>query len=443
MDVCVWGAGYVGLTAAVYYADYLFHQVVCLDIDENRIDHLRRGVVPFHEPDTERIMQRSIASSRLAFGTSLVQQFGDVQVVAVGTPSNPDGSTDLTSVYAVIDSILQILNRDTWIVIKSTVPVGTCAMLDRYVQDQLMARSLPWSVSIISNPEFLSQGRAWQDMRHPDRIVIGGDHHKVKHISDMYHNSSAITLTNWQEAEMIKYVSNAMLATRISLMNECANFAENFDINFERVRWAVGNDSRIGHSHITPGVGYGGSCLPKDVASFIHQGQAVGSPITILQDVQAINDRQHERLLGKIKRRFGDDLVNIRATIWGVAFKADTDDVRNAKSIPIIKYLLSHGATVEIHDKHALFTCDKEFDNVLSYNELERVVVSTSLDGTTDDSDMLIILTNEEDYKWADFDSIYNRMRQPVIFGGTNLHTYSDLQSIGFEYYETGSTNER
>lgn len=443
MEICVWGAGYVGLTAAVHFSLSLNHRVVCVEPDANRVAQLQRRVSPFHEHMVEYMIDRAMSQNRLLFTQSIKHQYGKVQVIAVGTPELQDGSTDLAQVHAVVDEILSFIDQDTVIVIKSTVPVGTGDAIEAKVKANLLSRNLEYTVSIVSNPEFLTQGNAVNNMRHPDRIVIGhSDMMGFNAVSEVYQNSSAIHQTGRREAEMIKYVANGMLATRISYMNECARLAEQLGVNFEDVRYGVGSDSRIGFSHITPGIGYGGSCLPKDVASLLHQAKAVNMPLSILKDVQDINANQHMELCKKIIRRFGDDLVNTNVAIWGVAFKAETDDVRNSKSIEVLKFLLDHGANVAIHDPHAIFTCLNLLDAVLSNEQMKRVSCHATTMEAAQDADALLILTNYDEFQRFDRFDLHKVMRQPCIFDGTNLLSRSMLQDYDFEYFMIGQSNE-
>jgi UDPglucose 6-dehydrogenase len=438
MDISVIGGGYVGVITAISLAQMYDHKVIVVEPDEEKLAHLQRGLMPFHEPYSEPVLQSMVYRSRLMFVPALTSQFGTIQIIAVGTPAKQDGSTDLTQVFDAATTIARLMDQDTIIAIKSTVPVGTCEKIEQLISHILIERGVVYMWEVISNPEFLSQGRAMADARSPDRIIIGANTSFGRLYGKVFQHSSAIEYVSQKAGEMIKYMSNAILATKISIMNEAAAFAEHHGIDIMEVVDGVGRDERIGMSHLTPGIGYGGSCLPKDVSSLLHQGREANTPFTVLETVSAINNDQHSQLCKKVIRRFGDDLVNLRVGIWGVSFKRDTDDMRNAKSIPIIKFLLERGATVVLHDPKAVFTCMDIMDTVLSAEQVNRLSFNMDKMVVATNVDALLLLSDWEEYDNIDTMRLLGIMKQPCLFDGRNFWQRDYMIQEGFEYHAIG-----
>ena len=451
MKITVIGSGYVGLVSGACLAD-LGNDVLCLDVDPRKIEILNQGGVPIYEPGLDEVIRRNVAAGRLRFTTDINESVahGLVQMIAVGTPSGEDGSADLQYVVAAARAIGRAMTEYKVIVDKSTVPVGTADKVRQAVQEELDKRGLNSSpfkgevgrgmglqFSVVSNPEFLKEGAAIEDFNRPDRIVIGAeDEQAIKVMRDMYspfqRNHDRLMVMDIKSAELTKYAANAMLATRISFMNELANLAEKVGADIEHVRKGIGSDQRIGYHFLYAGCGYGGSCFPKDIRALQRTGEEYGMPLRILNAVEEVNHAQKNVLLKKITARFGNDLKGKHFALWGLAFKPGTDDMRDATSRVVMEGLWAKGATVTAHDPVAM----KETRHI--YGERADLrYAETPLDALQD-ADALIIVTEWKAFKSPDFEAVRSRLKQPVIFDGRNLFEPASVSALGIEYHGIG-----
>ena len=431
MRICVIGTGYVGLVAGTCFADS-GNDVVCVDIDAEKIGRLTRGEVPIYEPGLEELVRRNVAEGRLKFSTDVAQGVREASVlfIAVGTPPSDDGSADLSAVLAVAETIGKAANGRKIVVDKSTVPVGTAER----VRDTIR-RHTSHPVSVVSNPEFLKEGAAVEDFLKPDRVVIGTeDPEAAEVIEELYapfvRRNQPILRMDPRSAELTKYAANAMLATRISFMNEVANLCERVGADVNRVREGIGTDSRIGFSFLYPGVGYGGSCFPKDVKALEKTALESGYPFRILRAVEEVNESQKRVLVAKVKAHFGEELRGRTFAIWGLSFKPNTDDMREAPSLVIVGELLAAGAQIRASDPEAIPTARRIFGEKVAYFEKPL----DALPG----SDALLVVTEWNEYRHPDFDRMRSLLRQPVIFDGRNIYSPKALRDRGFAYYGIG-----
>ncbi|MDD5384134.1 MAG: UDP-glucose/GDP-mannose dehydrogenase family protein [Gallionella sp.] len=445
MKITVIGSGYVGLVSGACLAE-LGNDVVCLDVDPRKIDILNNGGVPIYEPGLEEVIKSNVAAGRLRFTTDVAESVahGLVQMIAVGTPSGEDGSADLQYVIAAARAIGRAMTEYKVIVDKSTVPVGTADKVKQAVQEELDKRGLDprFSIlnpgfSVVSNPEFLKEGAAIDDFNRPDRIVIGAeDEQAIRVMREMYapfqRNHDRLMVMDIKSAELTKYAANAMLATRISFMNELANLAEKVGADIEHVRKGIGSDQRIGYHFLYAGCGYGGSCFPKDVRALKRTAEEYGLPLKVLQAVEDVNDAQKSVLLHKIIRRFGENLKGKHFALWGLAFKPGTDDIREATSRVVMEGLWSRGATVTAYDPAAM----KETRHI--YGERADLRYAENPKDALHEADALVIVTEWKAFKSPDFNVIKARLKQPVIFDGRNLFEPADIKALGIEYHGIG-----
>jgi UDPglucose 6-dehydrogenase len=452
MNVTVMGAGYVGLVTAACLAD-VGNDVVCLDLDPRRIDMLNDGKVPIYEPGLEDVIQRNRDDGRLRFTTDTQQAVAHAQVqfIAVGTPQAEDGSADLGQVLSAAENIGRHMQGFKLVVTKSTVPVGTGERVRQTIADALQFRGLPGAMddfAVASNPEFLKEGAAIDDFMRPDRIVIGteagptGDKAKelLQRLYAPFNRVQERMLTmDVKSAELTKYASNAMLATRISFMNELANLASSVGLDIEQVRKGMGSDGRIGYSFLYAGTGYGGSCFPKDVRALIRTASAHGSHLRVLEAVEAVNEAQKHVLVQKINARFGSNLKGLLFGMWGLAFKPHTDDMREAPSRIVLKALLERGAQVMAYDPVAIAQARKVLSQDLSgcASMLDRLRFAQAPMECAKDADALVIVTEWPAFKSPNFETLKKVMRQPVIFDGRNLYDPA-VRAQGFEYHAIG-----
>ncbi|MBL8615259.1 MAG: UDP-glucose/GDP-mannose dehydrogenase family protein [Deltaproteobacteria bacterium] len=430
MELCVVGSGYVGLVVGVCMADLGF-RVTCCDREQDKIDALRAGRVPIYEPGLEPILRRNQATGRLAFSTdtAAVIERADVVYIAVGTPGLPDGSADTSGVMAVADLIRAHMRRRLVVVIKSTVPVGTA--------DAVRARigAAPFDYDVVSNPEFLKEGAAIDDFMRPDRIVIGHRSAWAREVMEQLYaglvrTGRPIFCMDNRSAELTKYASNAMLATKISFMNELSRVCEAVGADVELVRKGVGSDTRIGPRFLFAGVGYGGSCFPKDVKALIDFAAAAGVELRIANAVEDVNASQKHLLADKVIARFGADLSGLRFAVWGLAFKPQTDDMREAPSLVVISRLLAAGASVRAYDPEARHTAGAVLQDNVHYAE-------DALDAV-DGADGLLLVTEWNEFRNPDLRALRARMRQPVLFDGRNIYDPDDVRAAGLEYFGVG-----
>jgi UDPglucose 6-dehydrogenase len=439
MNVSVIGTGYVGLVTGACLADVGNH-VLCLDVDHDKVSQLNAGKIPIFEPGLEPIVRRNREAGRLRFTTDVAAgvAHGELQILAVGTPSGEDGSADLQHVLAAARAIGR--QMDSWraIVTKSTVPVGTADKIRAAVAEELEKRKSAIEFAVVSNPEFLKEGAAVEDFMRPDRVIIGAeDARALALLRQLYapfqRNHERIMTMGVRSAELTKYAANSMLATRISFMNEVANLAEALGADIEEVRRGIGSDPRIGYHFLYPGAGFGGSCFPKDVRALQRSAIEAGRPLRVLAAVDQVNDSQKHVLGDKIRARFGNNLSGKRFALWGLAFKPNTDDMREAPSRTVIADLIGAGATVvRAYDPVAANEARKIF---ASENRLK--IVDSALDAL-EGADALAIVTEWQEFRSPDFEAIRSRLKTPAIFDGRNLYDPQVVKAHGIEYYPIG-----
>ncbi len=438
MNVTIVGTGYVGLVTGTCLAEVGNH-VVCVDADESKIHKLNSGHIPIHEPGLETLVQENVDAGRLKFTTSIAEgvDHGEILFIAVGTPPDEDGSADLRHVLAVARAIGRHMDGDRIIVTKSTVPVGTAKKVQEALSEALRARSKDFQFSIVSNPEFLKEGAAVEDFMKPDRIVIGAeDERAINAMRGLYapfnRNHDRVIVMDVPSAELTKYAANALLATKISFMNELANLAERLGADIEAVRHGMGSDPRIGYHFIYPGCGYGGSCFPKDVQALARTAHENGYDARILNAVEAVNNEQKKILLRKIDRLFGDDISGKVFALWGLAFKPDTDDMREAPSRVLMEGLWQRGATVKAFDPVAGHEARRIYGD---RDDLELVKDAyAALDGV----DALVLVTEWKLFRSPDVPEMAKRMKSKVVFDGRNILDPDTMRQQGFEYYGIG-----
>ena len=438
MKISVVGTGYVGLVSGACLAE-MGNDVLCLDVDADKVARLARGEMPIHEPGLEALVQRNVAARRLHFTTDVEEavRFGTVQFIAVGTPPNEDGAADMQYVLAASHNIGRHMTDYKLVVDKSTVPVGTADQVRNAIAKALAERGVEVPFSVVSNPEFLKEGAAVEDFMRPDRIIVGCDDERAVHLmralyEPFQRNHDKLVVMDIRSAELTKYAANAMLATRISFMNELALLAEKLDADIEQVRRGIGADARIGSQFLYAGAGYGGSCFPKDVKALIRSAADAGQTLQVLTAVEAANDQQKRVLSRKIIGRFGEDLAGRRFALWGLAFKPDTDDMREAPSRIVIADLLSRGAEVVAHDPVAMTEARRIFGDTpgLAYADSPMDAV--------EGADALVVVTEWKAFRSPDFERIRAALRQPVIFDGRNLFDPARLREAGIEYFPIG-----
>ena len=436
MKIAMIGTGYVGLVTGTCFAES-GNDVVCVDTNEKKINDLKNGIIPIYEPGLDSLVKRNVEEERLSFTTNLEEAVKKslLLFIAVGTPPGEDGSADLQHVLAVARGIGRCMNEFKIIVDKSTVPVGTGARVRAAIQEELAGRGENIPFDVVSNPEFLKEGNAIDDFMKPDRVVIGCEDVRTGELmkelySPFVRTGKPILTMDIASAEMTKYAANAMLATKISFMNDIANLCEKLGVDISQVRQGIGSDSRIGYPFIFPGAGYGGSCFPKDVQALVKMGEQNNYHLQILEAVEAVNERQKKVLFNKLKARFGAELKNKTIAVWGLAFKPNTDDMREAPSIVLIENLLAEGAKVKAYDPEAMKEAHKVFADRITYGKK----VYEILDG----ADALVIVTEWNEFRRPDFDKIKGLLKQPVIFDGRNLFEPKKMAQLGFEYEGIG-----
>jgi len=429
--LCVVGTGYVGLVAGTCFAES-GNDVVCVDIDAEKIARLREGVIPIYEPGLQELIKRNVAEGRLSFTTDLAAAVRQSLVcyIAVGTPQGDNGAADLAAVIRVAAEIAGAMDGYRVIVNKSTVPVGTAERVR-----QVVASRTNHPFDVVSNPEFLKEGAAVEDFMKPDRVVIGTDSPRATELmkelySPFVRTERPILIMSAASAEMTKYAANAMLAARISLMNEFANLCEHVGADITDVRRGVGFDQRIGHYFLFPGVGYGGSCFPKDVKAVIRSATEHGLEFKLLQAVEEVNERQKRTLVDKIMAHFGEYLRGMRFALWGLAFKPRTDDMREAPAVTIIDALLQAGAEVHAHDPEALAEAQRLFGDRIHYHRVNYDALK--------DADALLVVTEWNEFRRPDFTRMRQLMKRPVIFDGRNIYEPKEMRDLGFVYYSVG-----
>ncbi|MCP9268737.1 UDP-glucose/GDP-mannose dehydrogenase family protein [Xenorhabdus sp. XENO-1] len=438
MKVTVFGIGYVGLVQATVFAE-VGHDVLCVDVDAKKVENLKNGQIPIFEPGLVPLVKKNYTEGRLNFTTDAKAgvAHGKLQFIAVGTPPDEDGSADLQYVTAVARTIAENMDGYKVVVDKSTVPVGTADKVRAVMQTALTQRSADFPFDVVSNPEFLKEGAAISDCMRPERIIIGCDNDNVIDVMrELYEpfnrNHDRMIVMDIRSAELTKYAANCMLATKISFMNEIANLAEMLGADIEHVRQGIGSDPRIGYHFIYPGCGYGGSCFPKDVQALIRTSEQIGYTPKILQAVELVNEKQKSKLPTFVKRHFGDDLSGKTFAIWGLSFKPNTDDMREASSRVLMEALWESGAKVQAYDPEAM----QEAQRI--YGQRDDLSLMGTKEAALKGVDALIICTEWQNFRAPDFDIMKDSMKSPVIFDGRNLYDPERLQSRGFTYYGIG-----
>lgn len=437
MNIAIVGTGYVGLVTGTCFAE-MGTEVFCIDIDQNKIDKLKNGIIPIFEPGLDEMVERNHKAGRLNFTTELSSILNEVDIVfsAVGTPPDEDGSADLKYVLDVARTIGQELNKYMVIVTKSTVPVGTAKLIKKTIQDELDKRGLTdLKFDVASNPEFLKEGAAITDFMQPDRVVVGVESDQAKQLMERLYkpftlNNYRIIYTDIPSAEMIKYAANAMLATRISFMNDIANMCEIVGADINMVRKGIGADVRIGSKFLYAGCGYGGSCFPKDVKALIHTAQNLGYEMKILEAVEEVNEFQKKILFEKLMKYYDNDIKGKTIAVWGLAFKPKTDDMREAPSLVIIDKILEAGGKVKAYDPVAM----EEAKRILG----DSITYAKDIYDATLEADAILMVTEWNEFRLPTWEVIKKTMKKPVVFDGRNIYNKQEMNEIGFDYFGIG-----
>jgi len=439
MNITVIGSGYVGLVSGACFAE-MGNTVTCVDIDSVKIEKLKQGLIPIFEPGLEQMVLKNVKNKNLLFTTNLGEAISDVEIVfiAVGTPMGDDGSADLQYVLAVAKSIGKSMKKRLIVVDKSTVPIGTADQVKATIQKELDARNSDLEFDVVSNPEFLKEGAAIADFMKPDRVVIGVDSEiafkKMKQLySPFFRSHDRFITMDIRSAEMTKYAANAMLATKISFMNEIANICEKVGADANQVRIGIGSDQRIGYNFIYPGAGYGGSCFPKDLKALTKIAKENGYTAQLITAVEEVNDTQKLVIAQKITTHFGEDLTGFTFGIWGLAFKPGTDDMREAPAIYVIKELVSRGAKIKAYDPKAIDEAKQHY-----LKGVQNITYVDSKYEVLKDSDALVLLTEWKEFRSPDFEEIKIQLKTPIVFDGRNQYIAYDLENKGFEYHRIG-----
>ena len=436
MNIAIVGTGYVGLVSGTCFSEMGIN-VTCVDVDEKKIENLKKGVISIYEPGLEDMVRKNIQAGRLNFTTDLADVLDDVEIVfsAVGTPPDEDGSADLKYVLAVAKAIGKNIKKYTVVVTKSTVPVGTAKKVKETIQAELDKRGENVKFDVASNPEFLKEGAAIKDFMSPDRVVVGIESEKAKEIMSRLYKpfmlvSDRLIFTDIPSAEMIKYAANSMLATRISFMNDIANLCELVGADVNMVRKGIGTDTRIGKKFLYAGCGYGGSCFPKDVKALIKTAQKVGYDMEVLQAVESVNEKQKSILFNKLMKHFNGDIKGKTIAIWGLAFKPETDDMREAPALVLIDKIISVGASVKVYDPIAMPECKRRIgDKVVYCKDMYEAVVNV---------DTLLLVTEWKEFRMSNLEVLNKTMKNKVIIDGRNIYDAKEMVESGFDYYKIG-----
>lgn len=436
MKIVIVGTGYVGLVTGTCLSEVGI-DVTCVDVDVTKIENLKKGILPIYEPGLDKLVHRNFDKGRLQFSTNLTEAIKDAEAafIAVGTPPGEDGSADLKYVLAVAKEIGESMNGYGVIITKSTVPVGTAAKVKKEIQDAQDRRGVSIEFDVASNPEFLKEGAAVNDFMKPDRIVVGIESDKARKVLEkLYHpftlNGHPVIFMDVPSAEMTKYAANAMLATKISFMNDIANLCEIMGADVNLVRRGIGSDPRIGNKFIYPGIGYGGSCFPKDVKALVRTARENGHEMRILQSVEDVNDDQKSVLFNKVMKRFNGDLKGKHFAVWGLSFKPNTDDMREAPSVVIINKLLAEGATVSAYDPVAMDEAKHDLGDSITYASSEYEAAKGA--------DALLVVTEWSEFRVPDFEEIKGVLNNPLVFDGRNIFDLNRMAELGFEYHCIG-----
>ncbi len=436
MNIAIVGTGYVGLVTGACFSQ-MGIDVTCVDVDSAKIARIARGEIPIYEPGLDELVRKNIAAGRLHFTTDLAECLDSVEVVfsAVGTPPDDDGSADLRHVMEVARTFGRHISRYTLLVTKSTVPVGTAAAIKAEVRRQLQERGADIPFDVASNPEFLKEGAAIKDFMHPDRVVVGTDSERARKLLTRLYKpfmivSQRMIFTDIPSAEMIKYAANSMLATRISFMNDIANLCELVGADVNMVRRGIGSDTRIGKKFLYPGCGYGGSCFPKDVKALVKTAEQHGYPMSVLRAVDAVNERQKGILVDKLLAHCGGDVAGKTVALWGLAFKPETDDMREAPSLVVMRRLLDLGARLRVYDPVAMTECRRRMGDAVEYG--------TDMYDAAAGADALMLLTEWNEFRMPSWNVLQRVMNAPLIIDGRNIYDPEEVADHGFTYYKIG-----
>ncbi len=439
MKITIIGTGYVGLVVSACFSE-MGNIVYGLDIEDGKIESLKNGIIPIYEPGLEDLVLRNQSKGDLIFTNDLKEGLKNSNLcfIAVGTPMGEDGDVDLQYVLGAAKEIGQLIDHDLIVINKSTVPVGTADKVKEVILKELKKRNLKMNIEVVSNPEFLKEGSAVEDFMHPDRVIIGSENEKViQTLKELYSpftiNHERFIIMDVRSAEMTKYACNAMLAVRISFMNEMANICERVGADINRIREGMGSDSRIGYSFLYPGCGYGGSCLPKDVKALIKTADTHGYNSKLLKEVESVNSEQKRYLVKKIVEKFGNDLSGYTFALWGLSFKPGTDDMREAPSLVIINELIKIGASIKVYDPQAMNVARKYF------NKNFAIEFCSNKYDAIDNADALILVTEWKEFRSPDFDEIAKRIKNKIIFDGRNQYNKEIMRGTGFEYHQVGN----
>ncbi len=438
MKIAIIGTGYVGLVTGTCFAD-VGNNVICVDNDVSKVNRLNNGEIPIYEPGLDRLVKRNFNEGRLTFTTDIKKAVEESLIcfIAVGTPPDEDGSADLSYVLSVANDIATYMNDYKIVVDKSTVPVGTGDKVQALIEKVLKERKATYEFDVVSNPEFLKEGAAIDDFMKPDRIIIGSDNVRVREIMRVLYSPFArahekVIFMSLRSAEMTKYAANSMLATKISFMNEIAMLCEELGADVGEVRHGIGSDTRIGYKFIYPGVGYGGSCFPKDVKALIHMANKSNINPQLMQAVEDVNARQKELLAKKVLKHFNGDIKGKKLALWGLSFKPETDDMREAPAIVIIEMLLAEGAEVVAYDPVAMEESKRRFGDRKGLTYAENSYAALQ------DAEALLLVTEWHQFRYPDFDKIKANLKNPVIFDGRNQYSLGEMKQMGFTYYGIG-----
>ena len=439
MNIAVIGTGYVGLVTGACFSK-MGNKVYCVDTDETKIDGLKKGILPIFEPQLATMVINGQKNGDLIFTTEIKDALDntDIIFIAVGTPMAEDGSADLSNIFSAATDIANNIEKDSIVVIKSTVPIGTGFKVKEHIEKIIEKRNSQVKIEIASNPEFLKEGRAIEDCMSPDRVVIGAEKEEVfQKLKELYSpfliNHDRFVLMDVKSSEMTKYAANAMLATKISFMNEIANICEVTGADVRKVRLGIGSDKRIGYHFIYAGCGYGGSCFPKDVQALINTARDNGYEPEILSHIEILNKRQKFVLVNKIIKRFGDDLTGLTFAIWGLSFKPGTCDVREATSLVVASELIKRGAKIKAYDAQAI----KEFKNAIDQELLDSITFVENRYDVAENADALILITEWKEFRTPDWEYLKEKLNQNIIFDGRNIYN-KKIQDLGFELYQIG-----
>ena len=436
MKIAIVGTGYVGLVSGTCFSE-MGIEVICVDVDQAKIERLQQGEIPIYEPELSVLVQKNTKAGRLSFATDLASHLDEVEVVfiAVGTPPDEDGSADLHYVLEVAREFGAAINKYTLLVTKSTVPVGTAARIREVVDAELKRRGVEVEFDVASNPEFLKEGSAVKDFMSPDRVVVGVESERARELMQRLYrpfllNNFRVIFMDVPSAEMTKYAANSMLATRISFMNDIANLCELVGADVNMVRRGIGTDMRIGNKFLYPGCGYGGSCFPKDVKALIRTAEENGYQMRVLKAVEEVNAHQKRVLFDKLNRHFNGDLKGRKIALWGLAFKPETDDMREATSVVLIRLLIEAGAEVTVYDPVAMNECHRVIGNQVHYaDDMYEAVIG---------ADALLLVTEWKQFRVPNWELLKKTMHTPLIFDGRNIYDRDELETAGFTYYYIG-----